>query len=357
MALPNYWELYYAYQNLKARQEALEQALATWEKEKEKLKIGEGTIPDVAQAQEQRDTFQIELTIAENEVLAAENHLRTLMGLPGWDGRRIVALDAPTRAALPVDWNTAVAQSLSRRPELLAQQMAVRAAELEYSQAQNNLLPEVNFVANYTIIGLDNQFDQSINQMLNNKYGNWTMGFSYEQPIGRRPARAAVRQARAVLSRQQALARKRQNTILHELQAAYQGLIAAQQTLKQYQQRLETARIQLDAREEFYRLGEMSVDLLVRAQAAYVTAQREEVLGVVRYNQAITRWEYAKGTILDRSNVVLAEEIPPPEGKKSPQAAPHEQTVKPLPSPRKKTTEEPQRFPPNMVIPEPNGYD
>ena len=90
---------------------------------------------------------------------------------------------------------------------------------------------------------------------------------------------------------------------------------------------------------------------------AVITAQREEVLGVVRYNQAITRWEYAKGTILDRSNVVLAEEIPPPEGKKSPQAAPHEQTVKPLPSPRKKTTEEPQRFPPNMVIPEPNGYD
>ncbi len=332
-----YWELYYAHRNHKAWQEAANHGLETWKKEKLKLKLGEGTIPDVAQAREQYDTFLIDLTTSRNKVFSAENDLRNVLGIPGWDGERIVPLEAPTRVALPIEWASAVQEAMQRRPELLAQKMTIRMAELEYYRANNGLLPNVRFVADYTMVGLDNQYDQSLGAMVVEGWADWRLGFVYEQPIGRRPATALVRQAQATLCRQRAIAKKQEHVILHALQAAYQEVAAAQHTLAQYQRRLRAAAVQLKSREEFYRLGEMSVDLMLRTQASYTKAEREEVLGVIRYNQALVNWEYAKGSIMDRAHVVVTNEATGPRNRKA--VAPEPE---PIPAPRPEPTVVPE---------------
>ncbi len=307
-----YWELYYADQDFSSRRKAVQYAWATWDKEKQKLRLGEGSIPDVAQAREQYEKFRIESNMAENAVLHAEGQLRRVLGIPGWDGRRVVIADQPLRVELTTDWHSAMAQALGNRPELRARREAVRAARMALSRARNGLLPDVAFVGRYSITGLDDQYDQSLNRLTEGDHGEWTLGFVYQQSIGRRPAGAAVRRVEAILGRQRGLLQKAEHEIVHELQAAYQELAAAGRALDLYQGRLEAAAVQLNAREELYRLGEMSVDLLLRAQATYTEAQREDALGVVRYNQAIAKWEYAKGSILNRGHVVLAEEIPTP---------------------------------------------
>ncbi len=130
-----------------------------------------------------------------------------------------------------------------------------------------------------------------------------------------------MRPAEANLCRTRALQRKQEHDVLHEFQAAYQELAAAGRALALYRDRLEAAAVQLEARKELYRPGEMSVDLFLRAQFTYTDAEREEVLGVVRYNQAIAQWEFAKGATLDRSHVVFAEEIPRSPGEKADRAA------------------------------------
>ncbi len=308
-----YWQLYYTHQDLATHQKAVAYALDMWEKEKERLGLGAGTIEDVAQAREQYEVFRLDANTAENQVLSAENQFRRVLGIPGWDGRQVVVADKPTEAEVHVDWQSALASAMQNRPELHAQREAVRSAQLELFRARNGLLPDVALVANYSITGLDDRFDQSLNRLTENKYNDWTLGFVYRQPIGRRPASAVVRRSQATLCRQGALLQKLEHEIQHELQRSYQELAAAGRALALYRSRLEAATVQLNAREELYRQGKMSLDLFLRAHVTYSEAERDEILGVARYNQTITQWEYAKGTILDHSSVVLAEEVPTPE--------------------------------------------
>ncbi len=309
----SYWQLYYAHRDLATRQEAVTYARTMWENEKERLALGAGTIEDVAQAREQYEEFRIDTNAAENQVLAAENQFRRVLGIPGWDGRQVVVVDEATGTEVHVDWQSAVASAMQNRPELHAQRAAVRSAQLELFRARNGLLPDVALVANYSITGLDDEFDKSVNRLTEGRYSDWTLGFVYRQPLGRRPASAAVRRSRATLCRQGALMQKLEHEIRHELQGSYQQLAAAGRALAMYRSRLEAATTQLNARGELYRLGKMSLDLFLRAHVTYTDAEREQILGLVRYNQAITQWEYAKGTILDHSSVVVAEEIPAPE--------------------------------------------
>ena len=188
-----YWQLYYAHRDLATRQEAVACARTMWENEKERLAIGTSWKGDVAQAREQYEVFRIDTNTAENQVLAAENQFRRVLGIPGWDGRQVVVVDEATEAEAHEDWPSAVASAMQNRPELRAQQEAVRAAKLELFRARNALLPDVALVGNYSITGLDDEFDQSVNRLTEGRYSDWTLGFVYRQPIGRRPASAAVR--------------------------------------------------------------------------------------------------------------------------------------------------------------------
>lgn len=312
-----YWQLHYAHRDLATRQEAVAYARTMWENEKQRLALGTSWKGDVAQAREQYEVFRIDANAAENQVLAAENQFRRVLGISGWDGRQVVVVDEATETEAHVDWPSAVASAMQNRPELRAQQEAVQAAKLELYRARNGLLPDVALVGNYSITGLDDDYDQSLNRLTEGRYSDWTLGFVYRQPIGRRPASAAVRRSQATLRRQGALLQKLEHEIQHELQGAYQDLAASWRTLALHGSRLAAATVQLKALTDRRREGDpqrrVSLDLLLRTYVSYTVAQLEEAWAVTRYNQTITQWEYAKGTILDHSSVVVAEEIPTPE--------------------------------------------
>lgn len=309
-----YWTLYYARRDLAYRRAAVTQSHATWKKELEKLDLGDGSIPDVAQAREQYEKFRIESNMAERDALVEETKLRRIMGIASHDGRWITIGDRPSQKKPRVDWQADLDEAMRKRPELNAQREAIQAARLELYRAKNGLLPDVSFIGSYSVTGLANQFDKSIGYLTGGKYNEWTLGFVYRQPIGRRPAIASTRQAEAFLAGQRAMLRKEEHDIGHELQSAYQELMLSWRALALFKSRVEAAAVQVDSRKILYDMGEMSVDLYLRAQVAYSDSQREQAAGIARHNRAIANWEFAKGAIMERGLVVLPEEIPPPRG-------------------------------------------
>lgn len=309
-----YWQLYYAYEDLASRRTAVIYSLKTWEKEKEKLQLGEGCIPDVAQARQQYEKFRIKCNTAEKNVLVEETSLRRLLGIPGYDGRRILVADKPTKVELVVNWDSAVDEAMKNRPELGAQRKALQATRFELSRAQNGLLPDVKLVAGYSMTGLDDNYGQSIRWLVDGNYNDWTLGFVYRKPIGNRPAKAAARQAKAAVGREYALLQRKQHDVRLELQAVYQELISEWRALPLYRARLDASAIELSSRQELYSMGEVSVDLYLRTQADYTESERELALGITRYNQAIAKWEFTKGTIMQHCQVFLPEKVPLPQG-------------------------------------------
>ena len=304
-----YWQLYFSYQDLYSRQFGVERAQLTWQSEKNKQVIGTAAPPDVAQAREQLETFHAAYLEALSRVLAAERNLRELLGLAPDDGRQLVPADTPSIAEYIPNWQVAVAEALELRPELAAQRQQIRAYELELFRQKNGLLPDLTFAAQYTITGLADEYDGSVDQLTDNDYNDWYLGIRYRRPIGERAANAAVRRAQLQLDQARAEFKNAQHTAMHELAEAYREIVFAYRLIQTQKDRAEAAARNLEAQQEFYKAGRTSLDILLEAQTIFADALRDEGQAITQYNQALIRWEFAKGTILQNDNVTLAEQL------------------------------------------------
>lgn len=303
-----YWQIHFAYQDLFSRETGMKQALATWQKEKNKFEVGTGAVPDVAQAREQYEFYRASRLQALSRVLASERDLRKLLGYPPDDFRRIIPADYPTIAEYQPNWQVAVRETMELRPELSAQRFLVRAAELEVFRQKNGLLPDLTISGTYSVTGLDNNFDEQIITISQNQFTTWVLGGRFRQQIGERAAHASVRRANLALSRERATLHNLEHTYLTDLHEAFQNVIFAYDLIQVQKDRREAAFQQLEAREQFYRQGKTTIDVLLQAQTAFADALRDESQAIVTYNQNLARWEFTRGTILNNDNVVMMEE-------------------------------------------------
>lgn len=299
-----YWETYAAYQDFEVRDIAYRQALETVERERGRLQLGEGSVPDVAQAEEQCEAFHIARTTAQNRLIAAERALRRLLGLPPADPRPIVPATPPSDAPLSIDWDHAAA-SARQRPEFAAQQAAVEAIEIELARRQNGLLPDLSVQAIYSVTGLDSHFGDAWGIAGTWAHNSWTAGVVYKQPIGRRSDRAFADRATAALALETARLQQLEHEILHQLDAAYQNVQAAQRMLELHRRRREAAAVQLAARRELYLENRAALRDQLDAEARYASALYDESLARVNYQKALTDWNFARGEMGD-GDVVLA---------------------------------------------------
>jgi len=299
-----YWETYAAYQDFEVRRTAAAQALETVERERGRLRLGEGSVPDVAQAEEQAEAFQIAQALAENKLVDAQRTLRRLMGLPPDDPRPIIPATAASDAPIVVGWEEAASQALTR-PEFGAQRAIVEAAEIEVCRRRNGLLPDISVRAIYSVTGLDNHWDEAWSTVGTAGYNDWTVGAVYKQPLGRRADNSFAQRAAATLSLESAKLRQLEHEILHQLDAACRNVAAAERLLSMHRRRREAAAVQLEARRELYLENRAQLRDELDAEVRYASAVLDESIARVNYQRALTDWNYARGAI-SGGDVVVA---------------------------------------------------
>ncbi len=306
-----YWDLVLAHRNLQTSEQVLKQAELTFNMEQERLRIGEGSVPDAAQAEEQFQFGRIRRTDALRQVALASYNLRRLIGLPADDYRQLIPSRDPIPSRLDVDWEAAL-DSAQTRPELLAQQAQVRAARVDLARAKNLLQHDVGLVFNYAMTGLEENFDHSVSTIADGEYQDWTAGIIFEQPWGQRAERAEVRRAELALSRSAATYRQIEHEVVHELAAAYQDLVSSWRVLELHRRRREVAQLQIDARKELYQQRRTTLDLQLQAEAGLAVALLAESAALVDYEKALVRWQYASGVTLCDHLVIRESEIAEP---------------------------------------------
>ena len=306
-----YWNVYAAYRDLEAREKAVDQASVTLDRERERLRVGEGSVPDVSQAEEQFETYQIARADALNRVVTAERVLRQLIGLPIDDRRPLRPITEPVVEVAEVSWDEGLAGS-QQRPELAAQRAAIEAAQIDYARMQNGLAPDVALRFNHSMSGLSNRWGASLQTLGTGAFNDVTAGVVYRQALGRRVDQANARRAALTVSREIARYREIEHVIMHELEGAYQDVLARQQLLEMHRRRREAARIQLEARKALYNERRATLLEQLDAESRFASAILDEGLAVVAYQHALVRWNFARGATLGDA-VVFVEEPPPPE--------------------------------------------
>lgn len=307
-----YWNLYGSYWTLYSREQALRQAYEAWKINKARFEAGRIPIQDFAQSRQQYELFRGQRISALGEVLERERQLRSLLGMPVEDCKRLVPCDAPTLAPYQPDWCTALNEALALRPELLLARQDLKFRQLDLIIQKEQLLPDLRFFSNYDITGLGSQLDgaapfNAFRSLASNHFNDWTLGFRLSVPLGFRDAHAAVRAARLNLAKSYLVLRDQERKAQLALGLAYRHIFEFYEQIQAQRALREAAATQLEARFKEFLAGRGTLDFLLEAQRVWADALSSEYSFIVQYNNNLALFEFSKGTLLQHDNVYISE--------------------------------------------------
>lgn len=336
-----YWDLYFAYRDLDAKIKARDATLDTWRRVRALFDAGRrgGEAFKEAQAREQYFRFQEEVENAlsgrlidgtrtgngsgggtfraNGGVHVAERRLRMLMGLPPSDGRLLRPADEPINATVSFDWTEITRESVMRRAELRRQRFEIRRRELEWIASKNFLLPRFDAVGRYRWRGfgqglLDSdgnnpRFDNAYEDLTGGDFQEWQVGLELSVPIGYRRGHAAARNAKLQLARERAILQEQEHQVLHEVASAVADMKRAYVVSQTSFNRLDAARVQLDAIKAEFEAEKAPLDLLLDAQRRLAEADSQHHRSLAEYAVAVKNVHFAKGSLLAYDGVYLSE--------------------------------------------------
>ncbi len=320
-----YWNLYGAYVNLYTAELGLRQAYETWRVTNVKGKLGSENPAIVARAQAQYHEFRALRYQSLSQVLESERQLRRLLGLRPEDGKQIVPIDAPTLAPFYPDWNSAVADTLTKRPELVAMRDELKNRQLDLIVQQNFLKPDLRARFRYGISGLGSRLDgngsvfdasngvfrsnNALNNLSDAHFNDWDIGLLLNIPLGYRFEHAAVRRARLGVVQTYFALKDEEQKAESILWKAYNDIFTQYNLIRVRRAQRLSAREELRSRlaKVQFGSGTFGDEFLLDAQRRFTAALQAEYQAVVSYNNALAFFQFAKGTIAQHNNVVINE--------------------------------------------------
>ena len=310
-----YWNLYSAYYQLYSREEGLRYTYEYWRLNRILFEGGRVPVQTLEQIRLQYEQFRSQRLSALDQVLDSERQLRGLLGLPIEDGNRLVPADSPTLTPIKPDWQVALNDALSQRPELLLARQDLKFRQLDLIRQRNTLLPDLRFVATDQVHSLGTRLDggdsqyNALHNLFSDPFNNWSLGLQMNVPIGFRAAHAAVRDAQLNLQRSYINLRTSEDKAERFLALPYRQIFEFQQQILVNQAALRAATGQLQAYLDLYKQGLRSAAdaNLILALQNYSSSIGTYYAAIAQYNNALVAFDFARGDIMERDKIFIGE--------------------------------------------------
>jgi outer membrane protein TolC len=320
-----YWDLYLTYRQYDAENANRDSALRSWREVKAKMEVGAAGGNAAAEAQARENYFDTRARVEASlgAIYRTENQFRRLLGLPVNDGRIIRPADNPLQAEYLLNWETALAESLTHRVELRRQKWQVKSLELQRIAAENACNPQLNFVSNYQVNGFGDNllqyesadgitaegYNSAYSTLTRGDQTGWGLGLQFSMPIGLRTARAQLHNTELQLVKARTALAAQELDISHDLAEAIQNMDQAYTTARTNFDRRVASERRVQATEAEYEAGvrDATLDLVLRAQASKAAAEISYFTSLIDYNKAIVELHRQRGTLLEVNGISLAE--------------------------------------------------
>ena len=319
-----YWQLYFSYRSLEARQAAYDAALASWRTVQKQY---EASVVDGEQEALAQANYYLALSALKNAlgggpassgivgVYSSERNLRKLMGVQASDGRLILPTDEPSTAKRIFDWEESLSMGLDRRVELRRQRWTVKQRESELVAAKNFLLSQLDMIALYRWRGFGDDLlgnaDVPAGSAFETLYGGdlqgWQLGLQYSVALGKRREHAAVRSAELNLAREKSILRNQELDIGNNIASQFAELDRAYSVARVNFNRSLAERRRLEAARSKYDAGTELLEFVLQAQQTTADADTQYYRSLVDYTTAVMQFHYERGSYLKYMNVQLEE--------------------------------------------------
>jgi outer membrane protein len=341
-----YWDLVYAYENVRVQQEALTFAERTLADNKKQVQFG--TLPpiQVVSAQSTVSTDQQALILAQTNLelqeLLMKNALSRNLDDPTLAGADVIptsTMQLPEQEPV-VPTQDLVSDGLGHRAELAESRVDLTTRELNIKAVRNAMLPTLDLFAYYGGSGIGGNvnplvplctpggsslcfspataappfrnggpvsYASTLSQLVNGTSPDKGVGVTLTIPIRNRQAQAD--QVRAELEYRQAQVRLQQlgNQVRIEVRNAQFALQQNRASVQAAQAATDFARQTLDAEQQKLAVGVSNPTAVLQDQSGLTTAESNLVSAKAAYEKARVELDRATGLLLDHSGIVMAD--------------------------------------------------
>ena len=343
-----YWDLVYAYENVRVQEESLAFAQKTLGDTQKQVQIGSLAPIEVVRAQSTVASDQQQLITAQNNLqlqqLLMKNALsRTLHDPTLADAEVIPISTMQVPAQEPVTpTEDLVNDALSHRPELAESRIDLNNREISNKAIRNSLLPSLDLFAYYGGSGLGGNLNPNIpfctatnnnggfcivpgeipgqfasgkpvgystalNDLVNSAAPDKGLGMTLNIPLRNRDAQS--NQVRGELEYRQAQMRLQQieNQIRIEVRNAQFQVTQNRAAVEAAQAAVELGRQSLEAEQKKLNLGASTSTLVLQNQSALATAESSLVSAMANYEKSRLELDRATGVLLDRAGIIMTD--------------------------------------------------
>jgi len=337
-----YWDLVYAYENVRVQREALSFAQKTLGDNKKQVEIGTLAPIEVVRAQSTVATDQQALTLAETNLqyqqLLMKNAISRTLVDPALAGAEVIptsTMQLPQEEpVVPIE--DLVNDALAHRADLAENRIALANQRISQKAIRSLLLPSLDAFAYYGGSGLggsQNSFNvcnpnipasdqpfcnpagsihstsytDTLSQLVDSTAPDKGVGLTLTIPIRNRAAQST--QIRSELEYRQSQMRIQQleNQVRIEVRNAQYTVQQNVASVQSAQAAVDLARQSLDAEQKKYQLGASTTTLVLQNSTALAQSQSTLMSAMAAYEKARVELDRATGLLLDHAGVVLAD--------------------------------------------------
>lgn len=350
-----YWDLVFALRNLQVQRDAVRDSRTQLEHNKRLVVEGNLAPIDVVAAEAQVAGFEQSLFSSLEEVSRNENNLKNLIAVNResdlWN-LSIIPTDSVDLSPPEISLPEALKAALDNRPELQQSNIGREINQIDQKYYREQTKPAIDLVGSYGLTGLAGSqsnagnpfsslstqelrarvdlllaqanlpaltplptqalspfliggYDQSLKNLLSNRFNNFRVGVQISLPLRNRTAAAQLGRS---LVEGQRLATQRE-----QLEQSIQVEVRnALQVVRSAEARLHAAGIARRASEQQYLseqrkldAGQSTVFLVLERQTALTTARGNELRAQTDLNKAIAELQRATGNALTTNNIVV----------------------------------------------------
>lgn len=333
-----YWDLVYAYENLRVKEESLTFSEKTLSDTKKQVEIGSLAPIEAVRAQSTVAADQQALTVAKTNLqlqqLVMKNALSRTLHDPVLANADVIptsTMEVPENEQVqPTE--ELVSQALQHRAELVESRITLNSQEQSNKAIRSALLPTLDLYAYYGGYGLGGSqnptnlcgnpenpgfacspppgahsisYGGTLNQLVNSTAPDKGIGLQLNIPLRNRAAQAVQIRGQLEYRQEQMALQQTENRVSIEVRQAQFAVEQNRASVASARAAVDYAKQSLDAEQKKYQFGTSTTTAVLQTRSALATAESTLMSAMAAYEKSRVELERATGTLLDRNAISI----------------------------------------------------
>jgi len=333
-----YWNLVFAYENVRVAQESLAFAQKTLSDNQKQVQIGSLAPIEVVRAQntvaaDQQSLIQAQTNLDLQQLLMKNALSRTLQD-PTLASAEVIPT---TTMALPdqepvVPTEDLINEALQHRAELAENRIDLANRDISKKAIKNALLPSLDLFAYYGGSGLGGTqnplnlasngcngfgcvkspvpsvgYSDTLDQLVNSTASDKGLGVTLTIPIRNRSAQALSVRSQLEYRQSQMRLQQLENQVRIEVRNAQFSVTQNRAAVQSAQAAVELAKQSLDAEQKKFNLGASTSTLVLQNQSGLATAESNLVSAMAAYEKAQVELDRATGLLIEHAGIDMGD--------------------------------------------------